>query len=88
MDFSQEDLDINGAIKKMNDKDKRIKELEEALRFAVNALANFFPFCGNDVDKLPTNLDATQYQTCSYDGDRRLLEKFISCRELIKREVK
>lgn len=28
MDFSQEDLDINGAIKRMNNREKRIKELE------------------------------------------------------------
>ena len=66
---------------------KRIKELEDALTFTVNALTNFFPFCGKDVSKLPTNLDATQYQTCSYDGDKKLLEKFIKCGKLIKREV-
>ena len=89
MDFSQENLDINGAIKRMNGREKRIKELEEALSFTVNALSNFFPFCGHgSIDSLPSNLDATQYQTCSYDGDKSLLEKYIKCRELIKREVK
>lgn len=74
------------AEKGMAAKDQRIKELEDALAFTVNALSNFFPFCGKDVSKLPTNLDASQYQTCSYDGDKKLLEKFIKCRKLIKRE--
>ena len=67
-------------------KDQRIKELEDALAFTVNALSNFFPFCGKDISKLPTNLDATQYQTCSYEGDKKLLEKYIECRKLIERK--
>ena len=39
MDFSQEDLDINGAIKRMNDKDKRIKELESTILDLQSELA-------------------------------------------------
>ena len=76
-------LSDNGTQFEIVEKDQRIKELEDALRFTTNALSNFFPFCGKDVSKLPTNLDATQYQTCSYDGDKKLLEKFIECRKLV-----
>lgn len=69
------------------DKGQRIKELEDALTFTVNVLTSLFSFCGKDISKLPTNLDATQYQTCSYEVDKALLEKLIKCRKLIKREV-
>ena len=39
MDFSQEDLDINGAIKRMNNKDQRIKELESTVLDLQSELA-------------------------------------------------
>ena len=39
MDFSQEDIDINGAIKRMNDKDKCIKELESTILDLQSELA-------------------------------------------------
>ena len=76
-------LDECPLFKTLEAKDQRIKELEDALGFALSALSSFFPFCGKDVSKLPTNLDASQYQTCSYDGDKKLLEKFIECRKLV-----
>ena len=39
MDFSQEDLDINGAIKRMNNREKRIKELESTVLDLQSELA-------------------------------------------------
>ena len=63
--------------------EKRIKELEDALTFTVKALSNFFPFCGKDANKLPNDLDTTQYLTCSYAGDKALFDRYIECRKLI-----
>lgn len=47
-------------------------EQNEDIQWLVKALINFHPFNGN----LSEGLDPTGYQTLSYAGDKKLLDKF------------
>ena len=48
-------------------------ELRKDKEWLISALQNFYPFNGN----LTEGLDATMYQTLSFEGDNKLLFKFL-----------
>lgn len=59
-----------------------VEAQEKEKQWLINCLKNFHPFNGN----LPKGLDATFYQTLTYEGDRELLNKFDEIRLFPKAE--